>query len=208
MNNAIAQSILFVMVFFACGCESPSDPGDTGGDGGEYVVTTDMGGFFSGSYFGVKKQGWETDIGDNVTVFMWRDYDLGLRMDVQLPIGSQNVPTLPKTWNVIQGGDIDHGDHYGITVRAYRNSPPGYDAFLGVSGQLTLTKFDPAALGFRGSFEFVIGAFYYEGSYYYGQDHYYDTNFNDGSFDYQFYPPAIQSIPSIRIDRPSLSPRK
>ncbi len=186
-------TICAVSIIYSCSSSSPSDPGGGGGPPDGYVAYSSMSGFFGNGFFTIRKEGWDTYITGSQTFFDWDDDSVDLYFCIQLPVGYNSTVPLPHTWNIRQGGYCHDGRSGTVSIEASRSSPPGYDAFLGVSGQFTLTEYDPHNERFKGSFQFIIGAFYLENGFEYGGDHYYDTTFSNGSFDYSFSGVAVQS---------------
>ncbi len=175
----------------------------TGGGGGDdddndgipkgYKVYSNVKGYFKNGHFKVKKEGWSTyfgQFGKKVTILKWRDPEMGIRLDLQLPFSpNYKIPTFPITWQINRGGYIFDNSKGGVSVGIYgAGRPPGYEKFLGVSGNFTLTEFDANLELFKGSFNIVVGAFYLDNGFKYSKDPYYDTTFSEGNYDYQFAP--------------------
>lgn len=194
---AIAGQLVLVLVLCGCSNSDPTNPGGGDQDGGGipdgYVVYSRTDGFFGDGYFSVRKEGWDTYFADDVTSLHWYDPEMDVGLHLQLPFSPiTGVPDLPITWPINRGGYVWDGNLNGVSIEEdTRSSPPGYDAFLGVSGSFTLIQFNAAERLFVGEFHIVIGAFYLDDGFEYGGDHYYDTVFSDGAFNYQFSTSAL-----------------
>jgi len=180
---------LSIVIGISCSSSStdPSD-GENGSNGppAGYVAYANMSGFFGDDSFALRKEDyWDTYITNDQTFCDWDGNSAAFC--VQLPIGYGSDISLPLTWNVRRGGYCHDDNSTNVSIEARgHSSPPGYDAFLAVTGQFTLTEYNPAIKLFKGSFHFVIGAFRLENGFQYGGDEYYDTSFTNGTFDYSF----------------------